>query len=131
MPERPDGAHLLRLARASLLGDLGAALGEAERYTARLIAKAMAIAAQELEAGEAPAEAERAALAKLFREDREEAQALVKAETTDEALQRLKWRLAAEIRGGERDADARVHALLREAAVARLEIVNPSAAEET
>ena len=130
MPERPDGAHLLRLARASLLDELAAELGDGSRYTARLIANAMAIAARELEAGEGPRQAEREALAKLFREDREQTPSLAQAETLDEALQRLRWRLAAEIRGGERDADAKVHALLREVAATRLKIVKPGAAKK-
>ena len=130
MPERPDGAHLLKLARASLLEELSTELGEASRYTARLIANAMAIAARELEAGAGPRHRERDALAKLFREDREETPALAQAETLDEALQRMRWRLAAEIRGGERDADAKVHGLLREVAAARLEIVKPGAGKE-
>lgn len=130
MPERPDGAHLLKLARASLLEELSAELSEGNRYTARLIANAMAIAARELGAGAGPRQAERAALVRLFRDDREEALGRPEAETLDEALQRLRWRLAAEIRGGERDADAKVHALLREVAAARLEIVKPGATEK-
>ena len=130
MPERPDGARLLKLARASLLDDLSAELSEGSRYTARLVAKAMEIAARELEAGAGPRQAERESLARLFREDREEPPALAGAETLDEALQRLRWRLTAEIRAGERDADKRVHGLLREAVAARLGIVNPGAREE-
>ena len=127
MRDRPDGARLLELARETLLEALSAALPPDGRYTARLVANAMAIAARELETGDAPCRAERAALEKLFGEDREEAAGLARAESLEEALHRLRWRLAAEIRAGVRDADPGVHALLRESAAARLKIVNPRA----
>lgn len=130
MPERPDGVLLLTLARAALLDKISAELSGGSRYTARLVANAMAIAARELEAGEGPSRVECDALARLFGEDREEATSPAGNETTDEALERLRWRLAAEIRAGDRDADGRVHALLKETALARLRIVNPRAIEE-
>ncbi len=52
------------------------------------------------------------------------------AEALEEALLRLNWRLAAEIRGAKRDAEARVYALLRATTIARLRENNPRVLEE-
>ncbi len=127
MGDRPSGVRLLELARETLLEDLSAHLPAEQRYIARLVANAMAIAARELRTGDAPQVAARAALETLLGEEPDEAEALSLAETSDEALQRLNWRLTAEIRSGGRDADPEVHELLRETALARLKIVNPRA----
>ena len=62
--DRPDGAALLRLARATLLEDLLPALSESRRYDALMVASAMAMAARELAAPEDRA-AEQAALEAL------------------------------------------------------------------
>jgi len=87
---------------------------------------AMAIAEREMTAGEDTARTERAALADLY-EEPPTPPGRAEAETIDEALDRLNWWLVAEIRAGRRDGDARVHALLRRAARARLRLVNPKA----
>jgi hypothetical protein len=129
MHDRPDGAHLLRLARQSLLDSLAPALAEEGRFAARLVAKAMAIAAHELETGDADARAQRRRLEALFGELRDSAETAAAAESLGEVLERLNWRLAAEVRAGGRDADPAVHALLVQAAEARLKIVKPSAAK--
>ena len=130
MHERPDGVRLLVLARAALLDELLPALPPEQAYTARLAANAVAIAARELETGSAPREAEREALARLLGEDKEALPGLAETETLEEALQRLTWRLAAEIRAGGRDGDRQVFAALKAGAQARLAIANPGALPE-
>ena len=51
MKVEPAGAELLRVARAEVLEKLLPKLPEAERYAARMVANAMAIAARELARG--------------------------------------------------------------------------------
>jgi len=126
MRDKPDGAALLDLARAVLTGDLLAELPEAARYRARMVANAMAIAAREMSAGKRTQEAERDALAALY-DEAPTAAGQADAEELDEALTRLNWWLAAEIRAGRRDGDAGVHELLQESARGRLRLANPKA----
>ena len=101
MRDGPDGTDLLRHARALLLGALLPALPEDLRHQARLIAKALGIAAAEQTAGTGPLEAEADALAELYGEAR--TPAAREAEAVEETLLRLNWRLASEIRGAKRD----------------------------
>ena len=103
MRDTPDGADLLGLARAVLTGELLAELPESARYRARMVANAMAIAARETRDGARVREAERAVLAALYGETPSAAD----TEPPDEALVRLNWWLAAEIRAGRRDGPAR------------------------
>ncbi len=128
MRDRPAGPQLLRHARAVLLEELTDPLPEERRHQARLLAEALAIAAREQEAGEGPLEAEWEALAELYGEDA--ALPGRAAETLEEALLRLNWRLVAEIRGAKRDAEARVYALLRATTIARLREANPKILEQ-
>ncbi len=128
MRDGPDGTELLRHARALLLGELLPRLPEDLRYQARLIAKALAIAAAEQTAGQGPLEAEADALAQLFGEAR--TPAAREAEAVEETLLRLNWRLAGEIRGAKRDGDAQVYAILRAVMRARLREVNPELLEQ-
>ena len=128
MRDDPEGAELLRHARALLLGELLPALPEDLRLQARLIAKALAIAAAEQAAGQGPLEAEADALAELYGEAR--TPAAREAEAVEDTLLRLNWRLASEIRGATRDGEAQVHALLCAAMRARLREVNPKLLEE-
>ncbi len=118
MRDRPDGAELLRQARRTLLEELLAELPENRRYDVLMVASAMAIAARELETGE-PGEAERNDLEELLGPASEDDLAA--------ALNSLNQRLAAEIRAGTWDGDARIHALLRRDAAARVAISNPKA----
>ena len=118
MRDCPGGAELLRQARRTLLEELLGELPETRRYDVLMIASAMAMAARELEAGE-EGEAERKDLEELLGPASEDDLAA--------ALKSLNERLAAEIRAGRRDGDARTHALLRQDAAARLEISNPKA----
>ncbi len=128
MRDDPDGTELLRHARALLLGELLPALPEDRRHQARLIARALAIAAAEQTAGAGPFEAEADALAELFGEER--TPATREAESVAETLLRLNWRLAGEIRGGKRNGEAQVYTILRAAMRARLREVNPKLLEE-
>jgi len=118
MRDRPDGAELLRQARGILLEELLGELPETRRYDVLMIASAMAIAARELEAGNGR-EAER--------KDLEELLGPASEDDLVAALKSLNKRLAAEIRAGTWDGDARTHSLLRRDAAARLEISNRKA----
>lgn len=89
MRDRPDGAALLDFACAALLRDLAPLLPAERQREAALIARAMAIAAREAAAGDAPLRACRAALAALHGEG---------------DLDTLLRRMAAAIRAGEYDA---------------------------
>ena len=89
MRDRPDAAALLDFARAALLRDLAPLLPEERQHEAALIARAMAIAAREAAAGDAPLRGCQAALAELLGEG---------------DLDTLMRRLAAAIRAGDYDA---------------------------
>ena len=128
MRDGPDGTDLLRHARALLLGALLPALPEDLRHQARLIAKALGIAAAEQTAGTGPLEAEADALAELYGEAR--TPAAREAEAVEETLLRLNWRLASEIRGAKRDGEAQIYAIVRAAMLARLREVNPKLLED-
>ncbi len=52
------------------------------------------------------------------------------AEAVEETLLRLNWRLAGEIRGGKRNGEAQVYAILRAAMRTRLREVNPKLLED-
>jgi len=129
MRELPNGAALLELARALLIKEVLPLLPEQRRYDARLIANAIAIAAREAKTGAQDRESHRRGLAALYGEGLRRSDGRPNAETLDEANERLSWRLAAELRGGKRDADPEVFAVLRRAAAARLATVNPKALE--
>ena len=126
MPNISDDAVLLDLARRVLRDEALAEGPEAARYRARMAENAMAIAARANADGGRTREAERDALAALYDEAPESAER-VDAEQPDDAVTRLNWWLTAEIRAGRRDGDARVHALLRDSATARLRLANPKA----
>ena len=118
MRDRPHGAELLRQARSVLLDELLGALSESRRYDVLMVASAMAIAARELEAGEAGREVERTALEALL--------GPVSEDDIEGALSGLNRRLAAEIRAGKLDGDPRVHDILERDAAARLALSNPN-----
>ena len=95
--ERPEGADLLATAREVLLRELLPHLPEAQRFAARMVANAMAIAAREGAADPAPA------LAQL--------RALLRAAPADAAApDALLGRLAADIRAGRYDPGTPDHA---------------------
>lgn len=128
-PSEP--AVLVGLARGLLRGGLFEALPETRRYEARLIANALSIAARELDAGSVPLDDEAARLKELFGETLQSLHAASPAERADQTVERLRWRLAAEIRGGLRDGDPATHAMLSESLDARLRLVNPKALEDS
>lgn len=125
MNNLPQGSELLSIARETLLSELRPLLGDNAKYTLAMIANAMAIAAREGEAGEAPA------LAALTRLDRLHGHAArdPRGAALTEALRSHERRLAGDIRAGKYDArDARQQALLehlRETVVAKLRVSNP------
>ena len=94
MLEQPDGANLLATAREVLLRELLPHLPEAQKFHARMVANAMAIAGREGAADPSPA------LAALR-------EALAAPEEAPDALLR---RLATEIRAGRHDPGTPRHA---------------------
>lgn len=94
MLERPDGGNLLDTARDVLLQQLLPHLPEAQRFQARMVANAMAVARREALADAAPALA-------ALRD--------VMAEPTGAAEDLLR-RLAQEIRAGAHDPGTAAHA---------------------
>ena len=129
MNNLPQGADLLAIARDTLLGELRPLLDEHGRYTAAMIANAMAIAAREAAAGETPA---LAALARLDGLHGTPHRPLHGA-ALHAALDSHDRRLAADIRAGVYDAgDERQRALLdhlRDSVVAKLRISSPKSLE--
>ncbi len=124
MRDRPDGAGLLRLARATLLDELLGELPEAKRYPALMVASAMAIAARELAAPE-DRRSERQALEALLGPAPEAAREAAREAGGDAAVTTLAGRLAGEIRAGRFDGDPRVHDHLKGEVEARLALSNP------
>ena len=125
MNNLPDGAELLQIARETLLSELRPLLGENARYTVAMIANAMAIAAREMEAGEAPAQQALARLGALY-----DAPACgLNGAKLREALAGLERKLAQDIRAGCFDENnGRQRAMLthlRESVSARLRVSNP------
>lgn len=112
--DRPDGIELLEAARAAVLGELLPELPEARRYTALMIAGALAIATREWAAGSAPAQAERRGLAAILGAPGEPAE-----------LEPLRRRLADALRRGEHDGARAVHRHLLESCLARTRVSNP------
>lgn len=130
MNNLPEGTDLLEVARDALLAEVRPLLGDDAKYTAAMIANAMAIAAREAHAGEAPA---LAALARLSRLHGEPPRDLHGAALM-EALSAHERRVAADVRAGRYDAnDERQGELLqhlRESVEAKLRISNPKALNE-
>jgi hypothetical protein len=121
----PEGAELLQIARETLLTQLRPLLGEDARYTVAMIANAMAIAARQTQAGEAPAQQALARLNALYGEPACE----LTGAKLREALAESERRLARDIRAGRFDEENGKHramlAHLRESVAARLRVSNP------
>ncbi len=126
MRPKPSAIELLDAARALLRGDLLAALPEARRYEALMVANAIAIAGRVLERGDAPERAELDSLARLMGAG----DSLV-PDMTREQLRVLYGSLVDEMRAGkitpgtERHRD--VYAHLRRMVLDRLRESNPKA----
>jgi hypothetical protein len=126
MNNLPAGDDLLAIAREALLAELRPLLPEHARYTAAMVANAMAIAARETEAGERPAREALERLDALYGVPRR----TLAGDALAHALHQHERRLAAEIRaGGFDDEPRRTAALahLRASVADRLRISNPKA----
>ena len=123
MNDRPDAQNLLETARAALVAEILPALSGAPRYTALMIANAMAIALREMAAGDAPLHAESGRLRALLPEL---AQAPPGAPLR-ETLTGYNRRLIEAIRGGRFDTAERGALLdhLRRTTEAKLAVSNP------
>lgn len=121
MRDEPDALGLLAIARETLLGELMPLLPAERRYDALLIASAIAAAAREIEAGDAPLREELAGLARLL--------GLNPASLSPADLPHLNARLAAEIRAGAYDqpgpARAALATHLKAATIRKLAETNP------
>lgn len=120
MGDRPDAAELLALVRLTLERTLVPQLPAGSHFVARDVLAALAVALRELEAGAAGLAEERRALEGFY--------GAREAAADDRlAVQRLRRRLAAEIRAGAHDGGPEVHALLRRALAAHLRLLYPDA----
>ena|SRR5688572_17658083 len=124
MNDRPDAQNLLATARSALLADILPMLPAGSRYTALMIANAMAIAQREVAAGDAPLAAECGRLRALLSENA--APPAAGAALSDVAAG-YNRRLAGEIRAGRFDGEERAALLehLRRATNEKLAVSNP------
>ena len=95
--DRPDGAELLAVARATLLEDLVPELPQARRYQALMIANAMAMARRELESRSLAAEGD------------------------------VLKHLISELRAGHGDGDQETYRALLESCIGRVRVSQPRA----
>ena len=125
MNDRPDAAELLRAAREAVSGEILPSLPESLRYTGLMVANAIAIAERELAFGDAAARAECDRLRALLA-DRA---APVAGESLTDALARYNRRLAADIRAGRFDGEARAALVdhLRRTTGEKLAVSHPKA----
>lgn len=129
MKNLPGGPDLLAIARETLLTELQPLVGADARYALAMIANAMAIAAREAEAGEAPAMAALARLDKLHDEQPRE----LHGKALFDALRAHERRLVADIRAGLYDSSGGTQrallAHLRQSVLEKLRISNPKSLE--
>ena len=125
MNDRPDATELLEVARRALLDEILPRLPADLRYSALMIANAMAIAAREHADGGAAAQAELARLRELFGERPKPPM----GEPLHAALAGYNRRLAGEIRAGQFDDKERPALIehLGKSAADKLAIANPKA----
>jgi hypothetical protein len=124
MRNQPDARELLGIVRETFIARIRPALPEDLRYTALMIANAMAIARREIEAGEGPMQAELTRLRSLFGEPGREAH----GHALEFELAECNRRLARDIRAGRYDDErAALLAHLRKTVEEKLAISNPKA----
>jgi hypothetical protein len=125
MNDEPHAADLLATARAAFNDEILPALPQEQRYTALMIANALAIVQRELEAGDAPARAEHERLARLLAEPA----AAPAGAALHAALEGYNRRLANDIRAGRFDGTQRAAMLehLRQTTAEKLAVSNPKA----
>ena len=123
MNDRPDARNLLQTARNVFIAEILPALPAASRYTALMIANAMAIAQREIAAGDAPLAAECERLGALLSEPA----AAPAGEALRGVLAGYNRRLAGEIRAGRFDGKERAALLehLRRTTGEKLAVSNP------
>ncbi len=123
MRDEPDALGLLAIARETLLKELVPLLPAERRYEALMVAGALAAAAREIEAGDAPPREELRDIAGLLGE------APPGEGAPGEELLRLNARLATEIRAGAFDhagpQRTELIRLLKAATVRKLRETNP------
>ena len=125
MNDRPHAPDLLKAARDAFSAEILPALPEALRYTGLMVAHAVAIAAREIAAGEAPARAECERLQKLLSERVEP----LASNALQRALASYNQRLVNEIRSGRFDGEERGAMLehLHQTTEEKLAVSNPKA----
>ena len=125
MNDRPDARDLLETARNTFMAEVLPALPEALRYTALMIANAMAIAQREIAAGDAPLRAEYQRLAGIL----SGIAAAPDGDALRGAVAGYNRRLANEIRAGRFDGEERAAMLehLRRTTEEKLAVSNPKA----
>ena len=101
MRDRPNAADLLDIARKTYLKELLPQVPQDKRYTALMVANAMAIARREIEYGDEPLVRELGRIARIYGE---EPPAVADKSSLTRELERLSRRLAADIRSGEFDS---------------------------
>ncbi|HSS63393.1 MAG TPA: DUF6285 domain-containing protein [Gammaproteobacteria bacterium] len=119
----PDGAELLRVAEKVLRQHLLPGIAKEQRYQALMVAKAMAIAARELERGEPDLRDELRMLTQLYGDTT----VSESGNSMKEKVTALNKRLAKDIRSGMMDGACAqgVRALLKAQVIARLRVNNP------
>jgi hypothetical protein len=123
MNDRPDATELLEVARRTLLDDVLPRLPDDLRYSALMIANAMAIAAREHTAGDTDASTELVRLQELYGEP----QPALAGKALRTALSSYNQRLAADIRSGHCDGWAGLRDHLTRTSTDKLTIANPKA----
>lgn len=125
MNDRPDARDLLEIARHTFTAEVLPAVPEALRYTALMIANAIAIAQREIAAGDAPLRGEYRRLAGLLSGN----VAAPDGDALREAVEDYNRRLANEIRAGRFDGEERAEMLehLRCTTEEKLAVSNPKA----
>jgi hypothetical protein len=99
MRNRPNGADLLAIARQTFLSELMPRLPEEERYTALMVANAMANAEREAAAGDVPLRAELDRLRAIY------PSAPASDDPVTVQLNRFNRQLAVDLRKGTHEAD--------------------------
>ena len=123
MFDRPDRLDLLAAAETALRDEVLPGLEGGARYTALMVASALAIARRELEAGNEPARLVLDAFAELYGQDNVHRA----GGDSSERVKALMVDLAREIRDGGYDDDllGPIHAVLQTLVVERLKRSNP------
>src|SRR6185436_16790170 len=123
MNDRPDARNLLETARHAFVTEILPALPAASRYTALMVANAMAIAQREIAAGDAPLRAEAERLRALLPECAEPPA----GSALQSVLAGYNRRLTEAIRAGRFDGEDRAAMLehLRRTTEEKLAVSNP------